>query len=388
MNISGIIAEYNPFHSGHARQIAETRRRLGEDAAVVCAMSGNWVQRADCAIADKWTRAAVALKGGADLVLELPTPWAISSAERFARGAVEVLSAAGVVSHLSFGSESGSLEELRAAAVCLDSQAYPSALRRALDQGLPFPAARQEAVRALIGPAADVLSAPNNNLAVEYLRALPGSMEAVAIPRTGAGHDQAPAAGFASASWLRGRLRAGYPDAAAPYLTGPWTWETADLVRCERAILARLRSMTLEQAEALPDSGDGLAARLLAAGKAATTLEEVYALTKTRRYTHARVRRLVLWAFLGLTAADRPEHVPYLRVLGFNDRGRAVLREMWKHARLPILTKPAHVRTLSPAARRLFELEDRCTDLYGLCLPTAAPGGREWTTNPAILPVK
>ena len=383
MNISGIIAEYNPFHSGHARQIAETRRLLGEDAAVVCAMSGNWVQRADCAIADKWTRAAVALKGGADLVLELPTPWAISSAERFARGAVEVLSAAGVVSHLSFGSESGSLEELRAAAVCLDSQAYPSALRRALDQGLPFPAAR-----ALIGPAADVLSAPNNNLAVEYLRALPGSMEAVAIPRTGAGHDQAPAAGFASASWLRGRLRAGYPDAAAPYLTGPWTWETADLVRCERAILARLRSMTLEQAEALPDSGDGLAARLLAAGKAATTLEEVYALTKTRRYTHARVRRLVLWAFLGLTAADRPEHVPYLRVLGFNDRGRAVLREMWKHARLPILTKPAHVRTLSPAARRLFELEDRCTDLYGLCLPTAAPGGREWTTNPAILPFK
>ena len=376
MNISGIIAEYNPFHSGHARQIAETRRLLGEDAAVVCA------------IADKWTRAAVALKGGADLVLELPTPWAISSAERFARGAVEVLSAAGVVSHLSFGSESGSLEELRAAAVCLDSQAYPSALRRALDQGLPFPAARQEAVRALIGPAADVLSAPNNNLAVEYLRALPGSMEAVAIPRTGAGHDQAPAAGFASASWLRGRLRAGYPDAAAPYLTGPWIWETADLVRCERAILARLRSMTLEQAEALPDSGDGLAARLLAAGKAATTLEEVYALTKTRRYTHARVRRLVLWAFLGLTAADRPEHVPYLRVLGFNDRGRAVLREMWKHARLPILTKPAHVRTLSPAARRLFELGDRCTDLYGLCLPTAAPGGREWTTNPAILPFK
>ena len=374
MNISGIIAEYNPFHSGHARQIAETRRRLGEDAAVVCAMSGNWVQRADCAIADKWTRAALALKGGADLVLELPTPWAISSAEGFARGAVEVLSAAGVVDTLSFGSESGSLEALRAAAACLDSPDYP--------------AARQAAVRALIGPAADVLSAPNNNLAVEYLRALPGSMEAVAIPRAGAGHDQAPAEGFASASWLRDRLRAGNPDAAAPYLTEPWTWETADLGRCERAILARLRSMTLEQAEALPDSGDGLAARLLAAGKAAGSLEEVYALTKTRRYTHARVRRLVLWAFLGLTAADRPEHVPYLRVLGFNDRGRAVLREMWKYARLPILTKPAHVRTLSPAARRLFELEDRCTDLYGLCLSAVTPGGREWKTNPAILPVK
>jgi len=151
MATAGIVAEYNPFHRGHAWHIARTRRTLGADTAVICVMSGHWVQRGECALTDKWSRAALALSGGADLVLELPTPWAISSAERFARGAVEVLSAAGVVSHLSFGSESGSLEELRAAAVCLDSQAYPSALRRALDQGLPFPAARQEAVRALIG---------------------------------------------------------------------------------------------------------------------------------------------------------------------------------------------------------------------------------------------
>ena len=120
MNISGIIAEYNPFHSGHARQIAETRRLLGEDAAVVCAMSGNWVQRADCAIADKWTRAAVALKGGADLVLELPTVWAASSAESFATGAVALLRACGVVDVLSFGSESGDPAALAAAAACLD----------------------------------------------------------------------------------------------------------------------------------------------------------------------------------------------------------------------------------------------------------------------------
>ena len=120
MNVAGIIAEYNPFHRGHAWQIDETRRALGADTAVVCAMSGHWVQRGECAVTDKWTRAAMALRGGADLILELPTPWACASAETFARGGVGVLAAAGVVDTLSFGSESGDLEGLRRAAACLD----------------------------------------------------------------------------------------------------------------------------------------------------------------------------------------------------------------------------------------------------------------------------
>ncbi len=384
MNVSGIITEYNPFHSGHRWQIDQTRRLLGADTAVVCVMSGNWVQRADCAILDKWRRAELAVLGGADLILELPTPWAISSAEGFARGAVGLLAATGVVETLSFGSEAGELAALEAAAATLDGPDYPAALRQALNRGLSFAAARQEAVRALIGPAADCLSHPNNNLAVEYLRALPHGMRAVTVPRAGAGHDQSPAGGFASASWLRAQLRDGAWDRAAPYLTRPWSGEVADLARCERAILARLRSMTLEEAEALPDSGDGLAARLLAAGKAARSLDELYTLIKTRRYAHARVRRLVLWAFLGLQAADRTERAPYLRVLAMNDRGRIVLREMWKHAGLPILTKPAHVRQLSPQALRLFELEAQCTDLFELCLPEIRPGGREWTTSPIV----
>ena len=124
MNIVGIIAEYNPFHLGHARQIAETRRALG-DCAVVCAMSGHWVQRGECALTDKWSRAALALSGGADLVLELPTPWAMASAESFARGAVGLLAATGVVDVLSFGSETGELAPLRAAAAALDGPDYP-----------------------------------------------------------------------------------------------------------------------------------------------------------------------------------------------------------------------------------------------------------------------
>lgn len=382
MNIVGIIAEYNPFHLGHARQIAETRRALG-DCAVVCAMSGHWVQRGECALTDKWTRAGMALRGGADLVLELPTPWATSSAESFARGGVGILAAAGVVDTLSFGSEGGDTAPLYRAAACLGSEEYRTALRRFLDKGLPFAACRQAAVEELLGrEAALCLSRPNDNLAVEYLRALPERMGALAVRRMGAEHDGAPVGGYASASAIRGWLRCGKIQRAEAYLPEPWQGDVASMEWCERAVLSRLRTMCPEEAERLPDSGEGVAARLISAGRAARSLEELYALAKTKRYAHARIRRLALWAYLGLAAEDRPERAPYLRVLGFNERGRAVLREMEGRAQAPILTKPAHARDLELAARRLFELEARCTDLYGLCFAEPWPCGREWTTNP------
>lgn len=153
----------------------------------------------------------------------------------------------------------------------------------------------------------------------------------------------------------------------------------------ERAVLARLRSMTLEEAEALPDSGDGLATRLLCAARQAACLEELYALTKTRSYTHARVRRLALYTLLGLRREDIPAAPPYIRVLGFNSRGRELLKKMNRTAALPFFVKPAHSRRLSPEAQALFALEDRFTDLFGLCFPTPRPGGLEWTTNPIMI---
>ena len=129
MGAIGIVAEYNPFHTGHALQLARTRELLGADLPAVAVMSGCWVQQADCAVADKWTRARLALMGGVDLVLELPTVWAVSSAESFARGAVSILNAAGVVDVLSFGSESGDMEQLRQVAACLDGGEYPALLK-------------------------------------------------------------------------------------------------------------------------------------------------------------------------------------------------------------------------------------------------------------------
>lgn len=130
---------------------------------------------------------------------------------------------------------------------------------------------------------------------------------------------------------------------------------------------------------------EGLPARLVQAGSRALSVEEFLTLAKTKRYSHARLRRLLLWAFLGLTAADRPAAPPYLRVLGFTPRGQELLRAMKGAASLPILTKPAHARSLDGPGRRLFQLEARCTDLYGLCFSTPRPGGLEWTTGPVLI---
>ena len=383
METAGIVAEYNPFHRGHAWHIAETRRRLGGDAPVVCVMSGHWVQRGECALADKWLRAALALDRGADLVVELPTPWAMASAESFARGAVSLLAATGVVDVLSFGSETGELAPLEEAAAALDAPDYPERLRAALGRGLSFPAARQEAAGAAC------LSAPNNNLGVEYLRALKAlgsTIRPLTVPRQGAGHDGPAAGGFASASELRRLLRAGRGEEAAPYLTAPWSGELADMQHIERAVLARLRTMGEGDWAALPDGGgaEGLPSRLAKAAREAVSLEDFYTRAKTRRYPHARLRRLALAAFLDLRAAERPAAPPYVRVLGLGGRGRALLRKMKETCPLPVIVKPAQARELDGPARTLFESEARYTDLYGLCFPAPRPCGAEWIHSPVV----
>lgn len=398
MAVAGIVAEYNPFHSGHAYQITQARRLLGEGTGIVCVMSGNWVQRGECALTDKWTRAALALRGGADLVLELPLPWAASSAEGFARGAVGTLAATGVVDTLSFGSESGDAAGLVRLAQLLSGEGYRQALAGALEGGVPFAAARQKAVRALLRETgerglADLLSQPNDNLAVEYLRALQAldsPIRPLAVERRGAPHDAAsPAEGFASASHIRSLARAGEWE-EVEHWTPPGTahaLQSAGLARMEqveRAVLAKLRAMTEDDFAALADSagGEGLPARLVRSARQAGSLEAFYDLAKTKRYAHARIRRLALRAFLGLREEDTPRCPRYLRVLAFNGRGRALLKEMKGKATLPILTKPAHIRTLDPAAQALFDLESRSTDLFGLCFDEVRPCGLDYTTGP------
>lgn len=396
MNIAGITAEYNPFHTGHAYQISALKAQLGPDTSVVAVMSGSWVQQGRPAVTDKWTRARMALNGGADLILELPTVWAAASAESFARGAVELLCRCGVIDTLCFGSETGELAPLLAAAECLDSPDYPEQLRKALEGGASFAAARQAAVEALIGPAGAALASPNNNLGVEYLRALRSlhsNIKPVTIRREGAAHNSLDRTGegFRSATQLRQHLARGEWEAVRPYVPAGnldilQSAPLADPRLGERAVLACLRKMTAEDWARLPDAGagEGLPQRLERAGRQCRSLDDFFTQAKTRRYAMARLRRMALWAFLGLTAADVPAEPPYLRVLGFNARGREVLKQMKTTAQLPILTKPAHARELDGPGRRLFELEAQCTDLYGLFLPQLPPPGQEWTRGPII----
>lgn len=397
MGVCGIITEYNPFHLGHIYQLSETRNILGENSFIVCVMSGNYVQRGECAIVDKWSRTRAALQGGADLVLELPTPWATASAEAFARGAVEILAATGVVDQISFGSEAGTMDDLYSAARCMDTAAYQEALHQELGRGLSFATAREEAVRSLVGSGADCLATPNNNLAVEYLRALPANISAMTVKRVGVSHDGGTAEGFASASALRKLLQNGDVAGARAYLPPGMAAELeraigagiapASLDYAQRAILARLRTMTEGEFASLPDSGaaEGLPARLVKAAAQACTLEEFYQIAKTKRYAHARLRRLALWAFLGLRAEHRTPHLPYIRVLGLNGRGQELLARMKKTCTLPVITKPAHARKLTGEGLELFCRESGYTDLYALCTPKTQPCGLEWTTGPVVI---
>lgn len=395
MQVTGIVCEFNPFHLGHAYVLSRLRQR-GADA-IVCAMSGNFVQRGEMALMNKLSRGEMAVSCGADLVLELPTVWAMSTAERFARGGVELLTRTGVVTELVFGSECGDLAALRRAADCLESPEFTASLASLPEDGRTFAARRQAALAALLGAEeAALLASPNNTLAVEYLRAvrrLGSPLTARTVRRTGAQHGEEVSGGFASASYLRQLLAAGETEQAAAYMPPA----AADILRreqaagrvadpslCERAILSRLRTMTAGDWRQYDGGGEGLGNRLYQASRTGGTLEAVLAAAKTKRYPLARLRRMVLAAWLMLP--EPPEEVPYLRVLAANETGRRLLRQM-RDAGAPVLTKPADVSLLGGEAEALLAAESRCTDLYVLARPDAAQmaPGQELRMTPVML---
>ena len=395
MATAGIIVEYNPLHRGHVHLLAQCRRLLGAETDIVCVMSGDFVQRGDFALTRRHARARAAVESGADLVLELPLPWAVASAERFAAGGVQTLLATGAVTHLVFGSECADAQMLMRVAKALESPDFPALLRQELARGDSFPAARaRAAARLLTAQEAAVLSSPNDTLGVEYCKALlraGSSVVPVAVSRLGSGHGELDlSSAAASATAIRAALQAGQREAAleqmAPAMAQAYLMEEAAGrapvfgANCERAILARLRSMTRVDFAALDQGQEGLYNRLYDASRTAATVEGLLSAAKTKRYTHARLRRMVLWAYLGITPADFPAAPLYLRPLAANERGRALLGRMRRTAALPVLTKPADVRRLGGEAQRLFEREAAAADLYTLGYPelTAAAGGTLW----------
>lgn len=402
MQIAGIIIEYNPMHLGHVYLLEQVRARLGADTAIIGIMSGNFVQRGDFAIVRKHARAEAAVRSGMDLVLELPLPWAVASAERFADGGVQVLEKTGLVTDLAFGSECGNEMILRKAAEALLSPELDELVRRELTKGDSFAAARQRALAAMLPPEeASLLETPNNTLGIEYCKALlrrGSAIRPMTVKRKGAAYHGAELAEeLPSATLVRSLLREGkrglalerMPEAMARVYEREEAAGRAPVFRenCERAVLARLRTITEADFAALDEGREGLYHRLYEASRAAVSVAEVLENAKTKRYAYARLSRMTLWAYLGLTPAGFPAEVPYLRVLAANGTGRALLARMRETAAVPILTKPADVRQLGSEAQALFALEAHATDLYALAYPhlSAAGGGGEWRDGPVIV---
>ena len=361
MEITGIICEYNPLHSGHKAQLDRIRRDHGEDCGIVCLMSGNFVQRGMPAILDKSIRAEAAVKSGADLVLELPVTASLSSAEGFAAEGVRILSH--ICNRLSFGAETPEKEALLKAAKALLSEEFSSALRKHLDAGLSFPAARQNALYDL-GLSGELLRSPNNILAVEYCKAILSQNSAMIpcpIYRPGSYHAEIADQNAPSATSLRGMLyrrediSAYLPSAAAPLFRDA---PLHSLSFGERAVLSKLRTMTPEAFSALPGGSEGLWRKLMHAAQECATLEEIATKVKSKRYTRTRIDRMILCAFLCITEEMLASPAPYVRVLAFNDRGREILKSARKNFDF--------VNAGEAREGQYAKLESRCGALYGL----------------------
>lgn len=372
MKTVGIICEYNPLHLGHQKQMGLARQAAGDECGIVCLMSGNYVQRGAPAIIEKSLRAKAAILSGADLVLELPVTYALSSAEGFASGGVGIL--APFCDYLCFGSETGDVKAMMDAAQALLGEEFPFLLRAELDSGKSFPAARAAALGKM-GIGGAILTKPNDILAVEYCKALlaqNAKMVPLPIVREGSYHAEQADPKNPSATAVRNLLLGGQhwksciPEEAQDIFEGTTLHTTA---AGERAVLAKLRTMTDAEFEALPYGSEGLWRKFMKACRTWGTLEEIIAATKSRRYTRTRIDRMVMCACLGITAQMLASPAPYTRVLAFNDRGRTILKDAKKSGWF--------VNAGESPEHPYWSLEKRCADLYGLFCTDGieAPGG-------------
>ncbi|MFU0833505.1 MAG: tRNA(Met) cytidine acetate ligase [Oscillospiraceae bacterium] len=385
MLTAGIISEYNPFHLGHEYLIQ--RLRAYGATHIVAVMSGNFVQRGEAAILSKYARVRQALMSGVDLVIELPLPWAAAGAERFALGGVSLLDAIGV-DIIGFGSECGSIDQLQEASHALFSPRLRETMLQTLKAGKTFAAARQSAVEQLYGKAtADLLRSPNNILGIEYLKAIQtigSNIKPLTIRRYGAAHDaEDETIPYASSKQIRALLRKGrdcsfmMPQTAFTVVQQEIQEgkAPASLSFAERAVLARLRCMTRDDFSILPDISEGLENRIYNAVRQATDLKTLYFLAKTKRYPLARIRRVVLSAFLGIKNQDTVGLPPYIRILGIGSHGAEILQKTSTMAKLPIISRVADFSALDQRGRNIADLESRAMDLYALCMPKIAPCG-------------
>lgn len=378
MNAVGIVAEYNPFHKGHEYHINRTKKLLGTDLPVVAVMSGDFVQRGECAVFNKFARAKAAVLSGADLVVELPAPYVLSSAENYALSSVSLLKALRV-SHMSFGSECGDIKTLESLAELVCSNSFISELKSYISENptLSFASARQILAEKYLGKSGRLLESPNNILAVEYLKAinnLETHITPVTVKRIGAGHDTVSDDLFRSASDIRGRIfkEEDYCRYIPENSFSVYKDETergrgpVSLTALETAALSRLRSLDRDDYSRIKDAEDGLGNRIYENIRKYSTLEDTVSASVTKRHPASRVRRVLMNAVLGITADQTEGLPPYLRVLAANVKGTEYLSSIRESALLPVIAKSADIRAESGYCRRVFDITSLAHDFYVL----------------------
>ena len=399
--VLGIVAEYNPFHNGHLYHLNESKRRTDADYTI-CVMSGNFVQRGEPAIIDKWSRAEMALRSGIDLVIELPLVYSISSAENFAYGNISLLDKLGIVDYVSFGSEVGDMSILDSIAeiLCNEPKEYVSLLNHELAKGISYPKAREKAILMYLNDIrkyANVLSNPNNILGIEYLKAikkLKTELKPITIKRTNANYNSTLIVDeYASSTAIRKNINK--LDIISKVVPEE-TYSIIDnkikhgqiirgLATYEKEILYKLRTSSIEYIANLPDVSEGLEHAIKNAANSCNNIMDLISIVKSKRYTQTRIQRILLYALLDITKQDMENSkkgIPYIRVLGMNENGKKLLSEIVSRKKLNIIVSPKKFMDNSnnKIAKSLFAKDILATNIYTLGYEFESISNLDYTT--------
>lgn len=421
MKVLGVVSEYNPFHNGHLYHLEQSKKLFGTDYAI-CVMSGNFIQRGEPAIINKWARTRMALTSGFDLVIELPVVYAMSSAEYFAFGAVKLLDSLGIVDCLCFGSENGRIEELDLISGILirEPSQYKEFLKGYLDKGLSFPSARENALKDYLqlqsfslGSIEDIIGQSNNILGIEYLKALKklqSSITPVTIKRTSNSYNSEELTGsISSATSIRKNisnhntantkdtgkhidaLKSVLPENCFSIMEEEFSNGRGPvfLSDFDGIVLSSLRQMTKEQIASLPYVSEGLENRIKAAAEDSGSIDELLKKVATKRYPQTRIQRTILNILTGITSTqfdlfNKYGGPQYIRVLGFTEKGRKLISKVNANSRLPVIVKSADFKnSCNPLLRSMLEIEAFSTDMYVLAYNNRSyrKAGQDFTQN-------
>lgn len=391
MNILSIVSEYNPFHNGHLYHLKESVKLTNADLKVAI-MSGNFVQRGEPAILNKWERAELALKAGFDLVVELPCVYAISSAENFAYGAMEIADEIGS-SFVSFGSECGDLSELKylSKSIVDNKEKYVCLVKEKISEGFSYPKSQELVIEKLFGQDFSNLCKSNNILGLEYLKAL-NSIESSVIPITVRRNNS----DFISSSEIRKLFRdTAFEDINIGNFVPTFVFDSLkesyyngniviSLKTFERELFYILRTLSFADIKNIPDLPDNMITNLKKAANLCNSLDELINSLKNKSITQARIQRILLYILLGITKKDielSKNIIPYIRIIGMNDNGKRLLPIISKNYKVITSVKDFESKCNDADLLRLLEIDKRATDIYTLAYSSDSRANLDYTTK-------